>query len=145
MKIVNRKAYYEFIMIETFSAGVILTGSEVKSIRRNNASIVDSYAVFRGNEIWLKGLKVAKYKQTHCIEEHDENRDKKLLLNKREIKKIEKFLQNTGITIVPLELFIENNKIKVKIAIAKGKKLWNKKESIKKRDIDLQTKRELNN
>jgi len=89
-------------------------------------------------------MKISKYKQAHPVEEFNENRDKKLLLNKIEIKRIEKMLQSNGITIIPLEIFTFNNKIKIKIGIAKGKKLWNKKESIKERDIDRDTKSQLN-
>jgi SsrA-binding protein len=88
-------------------------------------------------------MKVAKYKQSHMLDKHDENREKKLLLNRREINKIEKLIQAVGTTIIPLEVFISKNLIKVKIGVCKGKKLWNKKEDIKSRDIDRDSKREL--
>jgi SsrA-binding protein len=89
-------------------------------------------------------MKVAPYKQAHKLDKHDENRDKKLLLNKKELNKIDRMLGDKGTTIVPLSIFIQNNKIKVNIGICKGKKLWNKKEDIKSRDLDRDAKRELN-
>ena len=88
-------------------------------------------------------MKVAKYKQSHMLDKHDDNREKKLLLNRKEINKIEKLIQGVGTTIIPLEIFVSNNLIKVKIGVCKGKKLWNKKEDIKNRDIDRDAKREL--
>lgn len=140
----NRKAYYEYYVLENFEAGIVLMGSEVKSIRRNNVSIHDSFACVSNGEVWLKNMKVARYKQAHPAEEFNENRDKKLLLNKKEIRRIEKLLQNNGTTIVPLEIYTANNRIKIKIGVVKGKKLWNKKESIKERDVDRDTEYQLN-
>jgi SsrA-binding protein len=140
----NRKVYYEYTIIEEFDCGIILTGSEVKSIRGGGITIVDAFAYFKSGEIWVKNLKVAPYKQAHKLDKHDDNREKKLLLNKKEINKIDRLLVDKGTTLIPLGLFIQNNKIKVKIGVCKGKKLWNKKEDIKKRDIDRDTKREIN-
>jgi SsrA-binding protein len=140
----NRKAYFEFSIIEEFDCGIILTGSEVKSIRGGGITIVDAFAYFKSGEIWVKNLKVAPYKQAHKLDKHDDNREKKLLLNKKEINKIERLLVYKGTTLIPLGLFVQNNRIKVKIGVCKGKKLWNKKEDIKKRDIDRDTKREIN-
>ena len=91
-----------------------------------------------------KNVKVAPYKQAHKLDKHDENREKKLLLNKKELVKIDRMLGDKGTTIVPLAIFVNNNRIKVKIGVCKGKKLWNKKEDIKSRDIDRDAKRELN-
>lgn len=140
----NRKAYFEFSVIEEYNCGIILTGSEVKSIRGGGLTIVDAFAYFKSGEIWIKNLKVAPYKQAHKLDKHDENREKKLLLNKKEIQKIDRLLGDKGTTLIPLSLFIQNNRIKVKIGVCKGKKLWNKKEDIKKRDIDRDAKREIN-
>jgi len=140
----NRKVYYEYTIIEEFDCGIILTGSEVKSIRGGGITIVDAFAYFKSGEIWVKNLKVAPYKQAHKLDKHDDNREKKLLLNKKEINKIDRLLVDKGTTLIPLGLFIQNNKMKVKIGVCKGKKLWNKKEDIKKRDIDRDTKREIN-
>ena len=127
----NRKAYFEYTIIEEYDCGIILTGSEVKSIRGGGITIVDAFAYFKSCEIWVKNLKVSPYKQSHKLDKHDENREKKLLLNKKEINKIDRLLA-------------QNNRIKVKIGVCKGKKLWNKKADIKSRDIDRDTKREMN-
>jgi len=140
----NRKAYYEYSVLEDFDAGLMLLGSEVKSVREGSVSIVDCFAYINNGEVWLKNMKVARYKQTHVAEKHDENRDKKLLLNRKEINRIEKLLQDKGTTMVPLEIFTSNNRIKVKIGIVKGKKLWNKKDNIKERDIKREISRENN-
>ena len=140
----NKRAYFEFAIIEEFDCGIILTGNEVKSIRMGNVTIGDSFAYMKAGEVWIKNMKVVPYKQAHKLDKHDENRDKKLLLNRRELNKIDKLLQDKGTTIVPLSIFIQNNKIKVNIGICKGKKLWNKKEDIKNRDLDRDAKREIN-
>lgn len=140
----NRKIYYEYTIIEEYDCGIILTGSEVKSIRSGGLTIVDAFAYFKSGEIWIKNLKVAPYKQAHKLDKHDENREKKLLLNKKEIQKIDRLLGDKGTTLIPLGLFIQNNRIKVKIGVCKGKKLWNKKADIKSRDIDRDAKREMN-
>ena len=140
----NRKIYYEYTIIEEYDCGIILTGSEVKSIRGGGITIVDAFAYFKSGEIWVKNLKVSPYKQSHKLDKHDENREKKLLLNKKEINKIDRLLADKGTTLIPLGLFVQNNRIKVKIGICKGKKLWNKKADIKSRDIDRDTKREMN-
>jgi len=136
----NRKAFYEYHILEEFDAGIVLLGSEVKSIRLGNVTISDSFIYIKDGEVWIKNLKVSKYKQAHRLEVHDENRDKKLLLTKKQIEKIGKSLQDTGITCIPLSIFIKNNRIKVKISVAKGKKLYDKRQSIKEKDIkrDLQ-------
>jgi len=140
----NRKAYYEYSVLEDFDAGLMLLGSEVKSVREGSVSIVDCFAYINNGEVWLKNMKVARYKQTHVSEKHDENRDKKLLLNRKEINRIEKLLQDKGTTMVPLEIFTANNRVKIKIGIVKGKKLWNKKDNIKERDIKREISRENN-
>jgi len=144
MIVSNRKARYSFDVIEEFDCGIILTGSEVKSIRRGDVTLVDSYAYFKSGELWSKYLKVSRYKWSHKIEVHDENREKKLLLHKKEIAKIDRLIQDKGTTIIPLGIFIQNNRLKLKIGVCKGKKLWNKKQDIKQRDIDRDAKREMN-
>ena len=139
----NRKARYSFDVLEEFDAGIVLLGNEVKSIRKGDVTIGDSFAYMKNGEIWIKNVKVAPYKQAHKLDKHDDNREKKLLLNKKELVKIDRMLGDKGTTIIPLLIFVKNNRIKVKIGICKGKKTWNKKEDIKKRDIDRDTKREL--
>jgi SsrA-binding protein len=141
----NRRAFYEYHILEEFDAGIVLLGSEVKSIRLGNVTISDSFIYIKDDEIWIKNLKVAKYKQAHRLELHDENRDKKLLLTKKQIEKIGKSLKDNGITCISLSIFIKNNRIKVKIGVAKGKKLYDKRYSIKEKDIkrDIQRTNQL--
>lgn len=142
LKISNRKAYFEYTILEEYCAGIVLTGTEVKSIRNGDANISnDSFVYIKDGELWIKNLKVSKYKQSHTIEEFDENRDKKLLLTKKEISKIQKLLQDKGTTMIPLEIFGKKNLIKIKVGVAKGKKNWDKKESIKKREIERELRR----
>lgn len=131
----NKKAYFEFSILEEFICGIVLVGSEVKSIKNSEATISDSFIYFKNGEIWIKNFKVSKYKQSHALEKHEENRDKKLLLNRKEINEIEKYLKDRGITAVPLEAFYSKNKVKVKIAVVRGKKLFDKRQSIKEKDI----------
>ena len=140
----NRKATYLYHILEEFTAGIVLFGSEVKSIRGGNVYLMDSFVYLKSGEVWIKNLKVSRYKQTNFLEKHDESRDKKLLLNKKEIYKISRMMDDNGVTCVPLGIFTKNNKIKIKIGVAKGKKLWDKKESIKEKDIQREIKRELN-
>jgi len=137
---VNRKANFEYFILDEYDAGIVLLGSEVKSIRQGNVTMTDSFIYIKDGEVWLKNLKVARYSQTHSAEPHDENRDKKLLLTKKQIQKIEKSLQDKGITCIPLKIFTKSNRIKVRIGVAKGKKLYDKRNTIKERDMkrDLQ-------
>ena len=137
----NRKAHYEFSILQEFEAGVVLIGNEVKSIRKGDVTIGDSFIYIKSGEVWAKNVKVAKYKQSYSGDAHDDNRDKKLLLNRVEINKIEKLLQDKGVTIVPLSIFTLHNKIKMKIAVVKGKKMYDKRESIKKRDVERDLRR----
>lgn len=139
----NRKAYYEYFVLEDFNAGIVLLGGEVKSIREGNVTISDCFAYIVNGEVFLKNMKVARYKQMHMVEKHDENRDKKLLLSRKEISKIEKLLQDKGTTMVPLEIFTSKNRIKVKLGVVKGKKLYDKRETIKKRDMDREIQRSM--
>jgi SsrA-binding protein len=139
----NRKARFEFQILEEFEAGIILEGSEVKSIRKGDVTIADAFIYIKAGELWLKGMVVARYKQTHAMIKHDENRDKKLLLNRKEIQKIEKSLQDRGTTVIPLDIFTKTNKIKVSIAIAKGKKIFDKRQSIKDKDLKRELQRNL--
>lgn len=139
----NRKAYFEFHVLEEFEAGIILLGSEVKSIRMGNVNLTDSFIYLKSGEVWIKNFKVARYKQTHLSEKHEENREKKLLLTKSQIVKISRMMDDKGITCVPLQVFSKNNKLKVKIGVVKGKKLYDKRQSIKERDIRREMQRGL--
>jgi SsrA-binding protein len=141
--VTNRKAFYEYHVLEEFEAGIVLLGSEVKSIREGNVTLTDSFIYLKSGEVWIKNFKVARYKQTHLSEKHEENRDKKLLLTKVQIVKISRMMEDKGITCVPLSVFSKNNKLKVKIGVVKGKKLYDKRASIKERDIKRELQRGL--
>lgn len=141
MKLVNRKAYYNYFIIEDFIAGLVLTGPEVKSLRKGDVNFNDGFIFFKDGELFIKNMRIAKYREA-TYQNHDEMRDKKLLLNKKEIEKISKASDEKGITLIPLELITINNKFKVKLGICRGKKNWNKKESIKAKDIEREIRRD---
>ena len=141
--VTNRKALYEYHVLEEFEAGIVLLGSEVKSIRLGNVTLTDSFIYLKSGEVWIKNFKVARYKQTHLSEKHEENRDKKLLLTKIQIVKISRMMEDKGVTCVPLQVFSKNNKLKVKVGVVKGKKLYDKRASIKERDIKREMQRGL--
>ena len=141
--VTNRKAFYEYHVLEEFEAGIVLLGSEVKSIRMGNVTLTDSFIYLKSGEVWIKNFKVSRYKQTHFAEKHEENRDKKLLLTKVQIIKISRMMEDKGITCVPLSVFSKNNKLKVKIGVVKGKKIHDKRQSIKERDIKRELQRGL--
>ena len=141
--VTNRKALYEYHVLEEFEAGIVLLGSEVKSIRLGNVTLTDSFIYLKSGEVWIKNFKVARYKQTHLSEKHEDNREKKLLLTKTQIIKISRMMEDKGITCVPLQVFSKNNKLKVKVGVVKGKKLYDKRASIKERDIKREMQRGL--
>ena len=141
MELKNRQAYYEYFIDDKLQAGIALLGTEVKSLRAGKASFADAYCIFQKGELWLKAMNIAEY--THgTVNNHDAVRDRKLLLTKRELKKWETKIKEKGYTIIPLRLFFnEKNMAKVEIGLAKGKKLHDKRESIKQRDTDREIKR----
>lgn len=143
MIVENRKARYLYQIMEEFEAGIVLVGAEVKSIRMANLTLTDSFIYLKSGEVWIKNLKVSRYKQTHVCETHQEDREKKLLLTKTQITKISRLLDERGITCVPLGVFVKNNKIKVKIGVVKGKKTWDKRQTIKERDLNRDLQRGL--
>jgi len=141
MDISNRKAYYEYNIEAKYIAGIVLTGTEIKSLRAGKASFNDSYCIIHKGEMWLKSLHIAEYSHG-TTNNHDPIRDRKLLLQKREISKIEGKLKEKGYTLIPLRIFFnEKNLIKVEIGLGKGKKLHDKRETIKKRDVEREMKR----
>jgi len=143
MEIKNRQAYYEYYIDDKLQAGVALLGTEVKSLRAGKASFVDAYCLFQKGELWLKGMHIAEY--THgTANNHDPLRDRKLLLTKRELKRWDSKIKEKGYTIIPLRMFFnDKNFIKVEIGLAKGKKLHDKRESIKQKDTEREMKRYL--
>ncbi len=135
---INKKVRFNYEILDQYTAGMILLGSEVKSIRSGDINFGDSFAYFKKDGIWIKNLHISKYKNS-SYNNHDEMRERKILLTKREINKISKMIDTKGVTIIPLEMFILKGKIKVRIGICRGKKTWDKKESIKKRDLERES------
>ena len=139
INIKNRKATFEYEILSKFVAGISLLGTEIKSIRNNKANISDAYCIFNNNELYVKNLHISEYPNSGYVN-HEPKRDKKLLLNKQELQKLHTKVKEKGNSIVPLRLFInEKNKAKIEIALAKGKKIYDKRESIREKDL----KREL--
>ncbi len=137
----NRAAFHEYFIDNKYVAGIALTGTEVKSLRDGKASFNDSYCIIHKGEVWLKNLHIAEYSHG-TVNNHEPLRDRKLLLQKREIRKIESKLKEKGYTLVPLRIFFnEKNLIKVEIGLGKGKKLHDKRETIKRRDLEREMKR----
>jgi len=139
---VNRKAKHEYLFLQTYEAGIVLQGTEVKSLREGNTNFADSYASVRGNEVWLIGMHINPYKQGN-INNHEPVRDRKLLLNKSEIKKLIVKINEKGLTLIPYRLYFKNGKVKVELALAKGKKTYDKREAIKKRDLKREQERRI--
>lgn len=134
MEILNRKARYDYEIEDTYEAGIVLTGTEIKSIREGKVNIKDSYAIIKNNEIYLLNTHISEYKEGNIFN-HEETRTRKLLLHKKEILKLRDKLEIEGYTLIPLKIYFVKNKAKVLIGLAKGKKNYNKKETIKERDI----------
>ncbi len=135
MEILNRKAKYNYQIFETVEAGIVLTGTEIKSLRLGKANIKDSYARVKNNEIFLINMHISSYDNGNIFN-HDETRERKLLLHKKEILKFRDKIKLEGYTIVPLKVYLKNGRAKVLIGLAKGKKNYDKREDIKKRDIE---------
>ena len=139
INIKNRKATFEYEILSKLTAGISLLGTEIKSIRNNKANISDAYCIFNNNELYVKNLHISEYPNSGYVN-HEPKRDKKLLLNKQELQKLHTKVKEKGNSIVPLRLFInEKNKAKIEIALARGKKIYDKRESIREKDL----KREL--
>jgi SsrA-binding protein len=135
ISIKNKKANFEFTFIEELISGIVLSGSEVKSIRNGAASFTDSFCYIKDNEIFLKNLHISEYKNT-SYNQHEPKRERKLLLTKKEIKRLKEKTSEKGLTIVPIKLFVnERGLVKVVIALARGKKLYDKRLSLKEKDI----------
>ena len=145
MKVIatNRKANFEYFIISTFEAGIVLVGSEVKSIRLGHVNLKDSFITFsKDNEPFIKNMHISPY-ANNSIDKIDEKRSRKLLLNSSEIKKILTRVKEKGFTCIPLKVYLKDSLVKLEIAIAKGKHLYDKKASLAEKDIAMETKREL--
>ena len=135
MEILNRKAKFNYFVIDDIEAGLELKGTEIKSIRKGKASIEDAYARIKNGEVFIINMFIAKYEEGNIFN-HDESRERKLLLHKSEINKLSKKLELDNYTLVPLKLYFRNSKAKILLGLCKGKKLYDKRETIKKRDIE---------
>ncbi len=136
IEIVNKKANFEFHFLQTFEAGILLTGTEVKSIRLGNANLKDAYCSFSNNELFVRNMFIAEYKFGNIFN-HESRRDRKLLLRKSELNKLDKKVKEKGLTIIPYRVFIsERGHIKLEIALAQGKKSFDKRVSIKEKDLE---------
>ncbi len=134
MEIKNKKASFEYYLLEIFSAGIVLTGTEIKSIRAGKASLKESYCAFTGNELFVRNMHISPY-DYGTYNNHEPKQERKLLLTNRELKKLKGKLEEKGLTLVPTRLFInEKGLAKLEIALAKGKKLYDKRDTIKKKD-----------
>lgn len=142
VEIVNRKASFEYQYLDVFTAGMVLTGTEIKSIRQGKVNLTDAYCVFHQDELYVRNMHISAYEEgTHY--NHSPLRDRKLLLSKRELKKLQNELKNVGLTIIPTKMFIsDKGYAKLNIALAKGKKLFDKREDIKAKDIKRSLDRE---
>ena len=137
----NRQAYYDYFIDIKYDAGIVLLGTEVKSLRQGKASFNDSYCIIHKGEIWVKSLHIAEYSHG-TVNNHDPLRDRKLLLEKREIRKIESKLKEKGYTLIPLRIYFnEKNLAKMEIGLARGKKQHDKRDSIRQKDADREMKR----
>lgn len=134
VQVKNKKASFEYFFVETYTAGIVLTGTEIKSIRLGKASLVDTYCVIINGEIWVKGMNVSPYFYGSYTN-HEAKRDRKLLLNKREIRHLQEMTKQVGFTIVPTLVFIDDKGLaKVDIALAKGKKQYDKRQTMKEKE-----------
>ncbi|MDY5947566.1 MAG: SsrA-binding protein SmpB [Prevotella sp.] len=130
----NKKASFEYFFVDTYTAGIVLTGTEIKSIRMGKASLVDTFCFINNGEIWVKGMNISPYFYG-SYNNHEAKRDRKLLLNKREINRLQEATKQIGYTIVPTLLFIDKNgRAKVDIALAKGKKEFDKRQTLKEKE-----------
>jgi SsrA-binding protein len=135
ISISNRKARHDYFIIEAFEAGIVLTGTEVKSLRQGNANLQDSYAELRGGEVWLEGMHINPYEHG-SIYNHEPRRKRKLLLQKKQIRKLLGGLKEKGLTLVPLSVYFKGPYAKVELALVRGKKSYDKREAIAKRESD---------
>jgi len=140
MEIQNRKARFNYFIEKELEAGIVLTGTEIKSIRKGSANFNESYISIRNNEAFIINMYISKYEEGNRFN-HDETRERKLLLHKKEIYKLSEEIKTAGYTVVPLKLYFKNGIAKIKIGLARGKKLYDKRETIKNRDLEREMKR----
>ena len=144
MEISNRKARFDYEIIDTYEVGIVLTGTEIKSVRNGSANLKDSYAIIKNNELFILNMHISHYEEGNIFN-HDETRTRKLLMHKKEILKLRYKIDQQGFTLVPLKLYFKGNKAKLEIGLARGKKNYDKREAIKKKDIERDVAKQLKN
>ena len=144
IEIKNKKALFDYTIEDTYEAGIVLTGTEIKSIRDGKANLKDSYAIIKNGEVFLLNMHISHYDKGNIFN-HEETRTRKLLLNKREILKIRDKIEIKGYSLVPIKLYFSKNRAKILLGVGKGKKVFDKRESIKEKDIEREIKKNLKN
>lgn len=142
IEIKNKKALFDYTIEDTYEAGIVLTGTEIKSVRDGKANLKDSYATIKNNEVFLINMHISHYDKGNIFN-HNETRTRKLLLHKKEILKIRDKIEIKGYTLVPIKLYFSKNRAKILLGVGKGKKVYDKRESIKERDINRELKKTL--
>ena len=144
MEIVNRRAKFDYFIEEEYEAGIVLTGTEIKSVRNGHCNIKDCYGIVRNDEVFLLNMYIEQYKEGNLFN-HSETRSRKLLLHKKEIKKIKNSIEVLGLTLIPLKLYFKENHLKVLLGVCRGKKNYDKRETIKERDIQREVHKKIKN
>jgi len=139
----NPTAYHNYEILEKLEAGIVLSGTEIKSVAKNKVNLKDCYAVVKGGEVWVYGMHISPYEFGNRYN-LDPVRNRKLLLNKREINKLVGLVQQKGLSLIPISMYWKNNKVKVELGVGKGKKLYDKREDLKKKDDEMYIKRHMN-
>lgn len=142
MEIYNKKAKFDYFIEDEYEAGIVLTGTEIKSVRSGKCNIKDCYGIVKNNEIFLVNMFISHYKEGNIFN-HEETRSRKLLLHKKEIKKISEKINLQGLTLIPLKLYFKDNKLKVLLGVCRGKKTFDKRETIKTRDLNKEIAKNL--
>ena len=141
----NRQARYLYEILETYEAGIELKGTEVKSIRQGKVNLRDGYALIRNEEVWLYNVHISPHETTNQVFNHDPRRTRKLLLHRQEIRKLIGKVEQKGLTLVPLKMYLKRGKVKINIALGKGKKLHDKREDLKRKQAKRDVERALKN
>ncbi len=134
IEVKNKKAYFDYAILEEMEVGIVLAGTEIKAIRNGSVDLKDSFVNIRGNEVYIINMYIAKYEEGNIFN-HDERRTRKLLMHKKEIYKLKEKVKMEGLTLIPLKLYFKKNKVKILVGLCKGKKLYDKREAIKERDL----------
>jgi SsrA-binding protein len=139
--VTNRKALHEYFIVDRLEVGIALKGTEVKSLRQGNANLQDGYALIKDGEIWLLGMHINPFEKGN-INNHNPTRDRKLLLHKKEIRRLAGKISEKGLTLIPLRIYFKDNIVKVELAVARGKRAYDKREAIAKREVERQLRRD---